>query len=52
MLIDVELNQLIGELKKLKTQTEKVDQINTWLKNNNISAEEHDTLINYVTPQV
>ena len=52
MLINVELNQLIKELKELKTQEEKVNQINTWLENNNITESEHETLINYVTPQI
>ena len=52
MLIDVELNQLTAKLRELKTQEEKVNQINTWLENNNISVKEHETLIKYVTPQV
>lgn len=52
MLIDVELNQLTQKLKELKTQNEKVSQINLWLKNDNITPKEHDTLIAYVSPQL
>ena len=48
MLINVEMNQLINKLKALETKAEKIEQIETWFKNNNITESEHETLIKYV----
>lgn len=48
MLINVELNQLEKKLRELNTKEERTNQIEIWLKNNNITQSEYEYLINYV----
>ena len=52
MLINVELNQLEKQLRELKTHEEKINQVEDWLKNNNITVKEYDSLIKYATPVI